>query len=222
MPPPPLKKQRVLSFSSTPNIQRSPASATAAILKPPAPVTTTKRVPAPPVVPVAVTAPPAPAKRFKPLVVHKAKVPVSASSAPMTAAASPSVPVSVLAIAEEALSSIQDFEASVPALRPITLPPSLAQRKRVHRWAVILSGLSNEERAVCALVSRAFRYAGTLMASCIRRIPVISSADNRLSVPLRVVYLDWTVPWPSAARRRAAKALTGDDEHVAVPPSARA
>ncbi|TFK87618.1 hypothetical protein K466DRAFT_645800 [Polyporus arcularius HHB13444] len=167
MPPPPLKKQRVLSFSSTPNIQRSPVPATAAISKPPAPVTTTKRVPAPPVVPVAVTVPPAPAKRFKPLVVHKAKVPVSASSAPMTAAASPSVPVSVLAIAEEALSSIQDFEASVPALRPITLPPSLAQRKRVHRWAVILSGLSNEERAVCALVSRAFRYAVYLSASCI-------------------------------------------------------
>ncbi|OSX60033.1 hypothetical protein POSPLADRAFT_1048467 [Postia placenta MAD-698-R-SB12] len=52
-----------------------------------------------------------------------------------------------------------------PELASITLPPSLSQRKRVHRWAVILSGLSNEERKQCVLVSRMFRYAVYLSAS---------------------------------------------------------
>ncbi|GBE83219.1 hypothetical protein SCP_0502660 [Sparassis crispa] len=53
--------------------------------------------------------------------------------------------------------------AAVPSLVPITLPPSLSQRKRVHRWAIILSGLSNEERRRCVLVSRMFRYASEFL-----------------------------------------------------------
>ena len=58
-----------------------------------------------------------------------------------------------------------DF-SSAPLVRPsdsfvsITIPPSLAERKRVNAWAVILSGLSDAERKQCALVSRAIRYAG--------------------------------------------------------------
>ncbi|KAJ2996987.1 hypothetical protein NUW54_g7180 [Trametes sanguinea] len=58
-------------------------------------------------------------------------------------------------------------DTPIPTLRSITLPPPLAQRKRVARWAVILSGLSDKERAVCILVSRTFRYAVYLSASSI-------------------------------------------------------
>jgi hypothetical protein len=47
-------------------------------------------------------------------------------------------------------------------LVPITLPPKLSNRKYVHRWSIILSGLSNEERRQCALVSRMFRYSSEL------------------------------------------------------------
>ncbi|CCL98412.1 uncharacterized protein FIBRA_00409 [Fibroporia radiculosa] len=54
-----------------------------------------------------------------------------------------------------------------PSLVPILLPPSLSQRKRVQAWAVILSGLSNEERTQCAQVSRMLRYAVYLSASSI-------------------------------------------------------
>ncbi|RPD62799.1 hypothetical protein L227DRAFT_522666 [Lentinus tigrinus ALCF2SS1-6] len=177
MPPPPAKKQRILSSSSTANVQPSPAPVTAMPCKPPASVVMTPtrtRVPVTPTraVPVSAPAPAtvsASAKRFKPLVVNKAKI--SALSTPAQSSASASVsstaPVHLLALTEKPLSSLQDFEATVPALRPITLPPSLAHRKRVQSWAVILSGLSDKERAACALVSRAFRYAVYLSASCI-------------------------------------------------------
>ncbi|KAI9465027.1 hypothetical protein BJY52DRAFT_1209866 [Lactarius psammicola] len=54
-----------------------------------------------------------------------------------------------------------DFPASMapPALSPITLPPSLAERRLVHRWTVILSGLSEKERFRCCFVSKLIRYA---------------------------------------------------------------
>ncbi|KAF8490803.1 hypothetical protein F5888DRAFT_1807846 [Russula emetica] len=44
-------------------------------------------------------------------------------------------------------------------LSVITIPPPLSQRKLVQRWAVILSGLSDEERLRCCLVSKLIRYA---------------------------------------------------------------
>ena len=55
-----------------------------------------------------------------------------------------------------------DFSAPMvpPALAPITLPPSLAERRLVQRWAIILSGLSEKERFRCCFVSKLIRYAG--------------------------------------------------------------
>ena len=47
-----------------------------------------------------------------------------------------------------------------PLLSVITVPPPLSQRKLVQRWAIILGGLSNEERLRCCLVSKLIRYAG--------------------------------------------------------------
>ncbi|KAH9045038.1 hypothetical protein EDB84DRAFT_1576256, partial [Lactarius hengduanensis] len=53
-----------------------------------------------------------------------------------------------------------DFPPMAPlALSPITLPPSLSERKLVQRWAIILSGLSEEERFRCYFVSKLIRYA---------------------------------------------------------------
>ncbi|KAH8994325.1 hypothetical protein EDB86DRAFT_3044932 [Lactarius hatsudake] len=53
-----------------------------------------------------------------------------------------------------------DFPPMAPlALFPITLPPSLSERKLVQRWAIILSGLSEEERFRCCFVSKLIRYA---------------------------------------------------------------
>ncbi|KAI9443466.1 hypothetical protein H4582DRAFT_1924954 [Lactarius indigo] len=54
-----------------------------------------------------------------------------------------------------------DFPAPMapPALSPITLPPSLAERRLVRHWAIILSGLSDQERFRCCFVSRLIRYA---------------------------------------------------------------
>lgn len=56
-----------------------------------------------------------------------------------------------------------DFKPSSQPLRvlqTISLPPSLAQRKRVQCWAIILAGISDLDRGRCVLVSRMFRYAG--------------------------------------------------------------
>ncbi|KAI0287968.1 hypothetical protein BC826DRAFT_1041257, partial [Russula brevipes] len=54
-----------------------------------------------------------------------------------------------------------DFPSHVqpPSLSPITIPPPLVQRKLVQRWAIILSGLSGQERSQCCLVSKLIRYA---------------------------------------------------------------
>ena len=45
-------------------------------------------------------------------------------------------------------------------LGPISLPPSVAQRKHISRLALVLSGISLQDLRTCALVSRSFRYAG--------------------------------------------------------------
>jgi hypothetical protein len=47
-----------------------------------------------------------------------------------------------------------------PLLSAIAIPPPLSQRKLVQRWAIILNGLSDEERLRCCLVSKLIRYAG--------------------------------------------------------------
>ncbi|KIJ64462.1 hypothetical protein HYDPIDRAFT_167784 [Hydnomerulius pinastri MD-312] len=53
----------------------------------------------------------------------------------------------------------------IPPLLNISLPPKASERKRVHRWAIILSVLTDEDRKVCSLVSRMFRYAVYLSAA---------------------------------------------------------
>lgn len=68
------------------------------------------------------------------------------------------------------------FEAE---LKPISLPPPLSQRKRVQGWAIILSGLDNQSRNACSLVSRTFRYAGTFHP-CTPAILYLHSADVRV------------------------------------------
>ncbi|KAI0771153.1 hypothetical protein BD413DRAFT_476339 [Trametes elegans] len=113
-----------------------------------------------------------PAKRFKPLVIGKAKTAAATVTVQpvRTTLAAPATTVQVHTPESEAALRYLEFpgpNAALPGLRSITLPPPLAQRKRVNCWAVILSGLSDEERAACALVSRTFRYAVYLSASCI-------------------------------------------------------
>ncbi|KAI1794840.1 hypothetical protein LXA43DRAFT_1112454 [Ganoderma leucocontextum] len=119
-------------------------------------------------------APSAPAlassKRFKPLVVDKSKLQSSPLRRPARlATGTPAAGDRSGAWPSEApLTGLElDCFTTVPELFPITMPPTLSHRKRVQRWAVILSGLSNAERAVCVLVSRAFRYAVYLSAASI-------------------------------------------------------
>lgn len=51
-------------------------------------------------------------------------------------------------------------------LGPISLPPSVAQRRHIPRLALVLSGISLQDLRMCALVSRSFRYAGIFFQHC--------------------------------------------------------
>lgn len=99
-------------------------------------------------------------KRFVPLMLKKANVPQNNSRMAQTHAT-----------AADTTSSIclrhLDFplNSSVP-LKPVTLPPSLSQRKRVTRLAVALVLTPPENLCKLTRVSRLFRYAGVRLALC--------------------------------------------------------
>lgn len=102
-------------------------------------------------------------KRFKPLLVKNAAPALLPNSSfipetlagPVAKAKAPSLmPHFYL----EHLKLNPDPESVV--LTPINLPPKLMQRRHVHKWSIILSGITNAERRHCVCVSRMFRYAG--------------------------------------------------------------
>ena len=107
-------------------------------------------------------------KRFKPLTVKN----VITTSFPAGALpnATPRLERRILTVSSTEIamnvtlaSSYLDFPLPpIISLVPITMPPSLSQRKLVQRYAILLSGISNEELGKCTLVSRMFRYAGMI------------------------------------------------------------
>ncbi|KIK69602.1 hypothetical protein GYMLUDRAFT_236107 [Collybiopsis luxurians FD-317 M1] len=88
------------------------------------------------------------------------------SDVPMARKAS-SVPDITLGINSSSLSLYHlDFSVSNPiTLDRISMPPSLAQRKQVARFAIILSQVAIRDLRACVLVSKMFRYAIYLSAS---------------------------------------------------------
>ena len=78
-----------------------------------------------------------------------------------------------------------DFPAlPAPILGLIGMSPSISDRKKVHSWSIILSGVSNADRRACILVSRMFRYAG-------KSTPHLLSLGSHLHVS--IVYLSASV-----------------------------
>ncbi|OCH90029.1 hypothetical protein OBBRIDRAFT_793741 [Obba rivulosa] len=147
------------------------------------------------------------AQRFKPLVVCKR--PENKQLPPVSSDKSTSCTMSqrlhVHSDGKELESSAHphlDFPPSPPApdLVAITLPPSLAQRKRVHRWAIILSELSDTERMQGVLVSRMFRYAVYLSASHILKRDFNGA---RLDAILKHHPQTMTNMWPYLRYRKA-------------------
>ncbi|EPQ51018.1 hypothetical protein GLOTRDRAFT_133344 [Gloeophyllum trabeum ATCC 11539] len=114
------------------------------------------------------------AKRFKPLAICKPVKPhISAPSRKVNGPSSAcDESLALTSLRPSHLDSAEFFvfpykSFAVPECTRISLPPSLSQRKRVQRWAVILSGLSDAERRQCAQVSRMFRYAGASFRPCL-------------------------------------------------------
>jgi hypothetical protein len=62
-------------------------------------------------------------------------------------------------------SSLDFLPEDTIILGPISLPPSVAQRKHIPRLALVLSGISLQDLRMCALVSRSFRYAGIFFST---------------------------------------------------------
>ncbi|KAF8964182.1 hypothetical protein BDZ97DRAFT_914993 [Flammula alnicola] len=109
-----------------------------------------------------------PSKRFKALMPHTT-TPNAISGHPTSTVSFKYTAPSKLKNAHSEVSNISrylDFElaSSTITLKPISFPPSVAQRKNVPRLALILSRISLEDLPACALVSRSFRYSAYLSA----------------------------------------------------------
>ncbi|KAI6147402.1 hypothetical protein BKA82DRAFT_24831 [Pisolithus tinctorius] len=61
--------------------------------------------------------------------------------------------------------SLPGMTSTPPTLVSISLLPNISERRQAHHWAVILSGLDDDERQVCSFVSRTFHYAVYLSAA---------------------------------------------------------
>ncbi|KZP31480.1 hypothetical protein FIBSPDRAFT_776099, partial [Athelia psychrophila] len=98
-------------------------------------------------------------KRFKPLhVKNDAHTLLQTPLPPTGILARPKSP------AQKSCLEYQKLNPESVVLTIITLPPKLAQRKHVHKWSIILSGISDAERRQCVFVSRMVRYAVYLSA----------------------------------------------------------
>ncbi|KAH7885373.1 hypothetical protein F5I97DRAFT_1810885 [Phlebopus sp. FC_14] len=114
------------------------------------------------------------AKRFQPLITSVRKSPIARGQSTITQSQT-----NMKVLSPQSLTSTC-FD--VPPLENISLPPKTSDRKRVYRWAIILSMLLDEDRKACCLVSRMFRYAVYLSAAHIlskkypgRRLDVVSN-----------------------------------------------
>lgn len=138
---------------------------------------------------------PAP-KRLKPLVVKKVKIAIPTIGTPH-----PSVP-SLVPPRDQKMDKLQlpwtaqylDFPVLIcEYLKPITLPPSLSQRKHVARLSIIFAFVSTEDLPNLTLVSRLFRYAGASFALISPLIPCLRFVHDsiRFCSPPSVKEISW-------------------------------
>ncbi|KAF8523204.1 hypothetical protein JB92DRAFT_2705368 [Gautieria morchelliformis] len=88
--------------------------------------------------------------------------------------------------------------AILSSLKPIPLPPSISQRKRLPLLSLALCYLNDEERITCILVSKLFRYAVYLSAHDILNRSFSGKRLSRLicSLPSRNLTPKMTNLWP--------------------------
>ncbi|KAF9014544.1 hypothetical protein BDZ89DRAFT_1166791 [Hymenopellis radicata] len=129
------------------------------------------------------------AKRFTPLVVKKPPPPTKVNQDTMT-------------LSQQGRSQIYlDFITTLPvSLDNISLPPSLASRKLVPRYALFLSQVAEEDLKSCTLVSKMFRYAAYISASY-RLLHDFSG--YRFGLVLQTYPQNMTNMWPYLRQRRA-------------------
>ena len=103
-------------------------------------------------------------KRFKPLLLknQQSEVVKAASTRSLeTGQLQPKGPTST----SDSVISYLDFpRPKFMKLYPISLPPSVSQRKRVSALSLALCAISKDDLQLCAQVSRLFRYSGKLNA----------------------------------------------------------
>ncbi|KAJ7147548.1 hypothetical protein C8R43DRAFT_1195974 [Mycena crocata] len=127
------------------------------------------------------------------------------TSPPPSEQVAPVVPVATIVAKVSIPATLYHLDlpiSPIPApLSAITLPPSLSQRKRVPRFAILLSGVADEDLRNCVLVSRMFRYAGELLyLSAFQRLTQ-NFAGKRLSMVLAKHSQAMTNMWPYLKQR---------------------
>ncbi|GLB38255.1 hypothetical protein LshimejAT787_0501200 [Lyophyllum shimeji] len=99
-------------------------------------------------------------KRFVPLVVKKAN-----PNALQNKNNSPVAQTLGTTISSIPLRHLDFPLTSLPSLKPVTLPPSLSQRKKATRFAIALALVPPEDLRMLTRVSRLFRYAAYISAA---------------------------------------------------------
>ncbi|OAX32101.1 hypothetical protein K503DRAFT_805510 [Rhizopogon vinicolor AM-OR11-026] len=100
--------------------------------------------------------------RFKPLVLTETLA-VANTPCNSRSITSDDHPVDEIACIFSGVFSLEAVLLPTPSFVNITLPPKLSDIKQVQRWAIILCAIPDEDSQTCALVSRAFRYAGRIV-----------------------------------------------------------
>ncbi|KAG5637365.1 hypothetical protein H0H81_004830 [Sphagnurus paluster] len=134
-------------------------------------------------------------KRFVPLVVKKLQCITASDIASTLRAPDTSFRTTELTLG-------LDFPRAVSvSLQPISLPPSLSQRKKVNRLAEVFSFLHLEDLRILARVSRLFRYAGALIyVSAVQRLKRMFPG-RRLNIMLKRYPQNSTNMWPYLRQR---------------------
>ncbi|KAG5646539.1 hypothetical protein DXG03_003306 [Asterophora parasitica] len=146
-------------------------------------------------------------KRFVPLVLKKANAPHL------------TLPSTTELIPPTSLQHLDFSPTSTVSLRPVSLPPSLSQRKMVARLALVFSFLPGVVLQKFSQVSRLFRYAGVRLAPLQVSLPGLS-ADSRYrrSLPVCRATPFPALPWKSPAAD-GQSVFPEYDKHVALPPT---
>ena len=101
-------------------------------------------------------------KRFKPLLLKNQRLEVVKAASTRSLEKGQLQPKGLTSTSDSVISYLDFSRPKSIKLYPISLPPSVSQRKRVSALSLALCAISKVDLQLCAQVSRLFRYSGKL------------------------------------------------------------